>query len=121
MIIIKRIMISLILILLSYHSFSCDYPAPPKNLPDGATSDKDQMVLGVNKIALYQESMSAYLACIEKNEIEAMKSLNNIDENEKNLRKELFNKKYIAAIETQIKIVEMFNVEIREFKAKLKK
>ena len=119
MIIIKRIMISLMLILLSYPSFSCDYPAPPKNLPDGATSDKNQMLSGVKKIASYQENMSAYLACIEKNEIEAMKNLANIDENEKNLRKELFNKKYNAAIETQIRTVEIFNVEIREFKARL--
>ncbi|MBM37948.1 MAG: hypothetical protein CMO97_02630 [Woeseia sp.] len=120
MINIKRIIISFILILLSYPAFSCDYPTPPNNLPDGATSNKDQMLSGVKRIASYQEEMSSYLACIEENEIETMKNLTDLNENEKNIRKELFNKKYNAAIESQIRTVEMFNVEIREFKAKLK-
>jgi len=117
---VKKIVISYMLTCYASLSFACDYPSPPKDLPDGANSNKEEMLAGVREIASYQDDMSAYLSCIEKNEIAATKSLTNISENEKKLRSELFNKKYNAAIETQIRTVEIFNIEIRRFKEKSK-
>ena len=119
MIKIQKLIISMVLIFCAPLALACNYPTPPKDLPDGTTSTKDEMLAGVKLIAAYQEDMTAYLSCIETNEIEANKALAG-DGDEKKQRKELFEKKYNAAISTQIRTVELFNVEIRVFKEKLK-
>lgn len=97
-------------------AFACDYPAPPKDLPDGATADIAAMKVGVKKIAEYQENMSTYLSCIEAEEAVAVMSLDEDDEDGKDQRKEMFDKKYNAAVDEQTRTVEQFNVEIREYK-----
>ena len=101
-------------------AFACDYPAPPKNLPDGASSSKDEMIAGVKLISAYQENMTEYLACIEADEIVATQALADSDEDGKAQRKELFDKKYNAAIDEQTLAVEEFNAQIRAFKAQAK-
>lgn len=86
-------------------------------MPDGATSSKDEMIAGVKKIGKYQEDMTAYLSCIEADEIVASQQLGD-DEDAKKQRKEMFDKKYNAAVDEQTRTVEEFNIEIREFKAR---
>lgn len=99
-------------------AFACDYPGPPKNLPDGSTSSKDEMIAGVKEIAVYQESMTSYLECIEADEVVAVKALDDDDEEARTQRKQMFDKKYNAAVDEQTKTVEQFNAEIREFKSR---
>lgn len=99
-------------------ALACDYPAPPKDLPDGATATKDEMLAGVKSIAAYQEKMTAYLACIEADEVVAMQALADDDTEGKAQREALFSKKYNAAVDEQTRTVEEFNVQIRAFKSR---
>lgn len=115
---IKNSLISLALIAAAPLALACDYPAPPKDLPDGASANKEEMLAGVKKIAAYQDDMTAYLSCIEADEVVAMQALAEDDVEGKEQRQLMFDKKYNAAVEEQTRTVEEFNVEIREFKAK---
>ena len=115
-----KALISIALIFAMPLAFACDYPAPPKNLPDGESSDKEQMLAGVKMISVYQESMSEYLACIEADEIVAVQALADDDTKGKQQRKSMFDKKYDAAVDEQTRTVEQFNAEIRAYKARSK-
>ena len=115
---IKKILIATTLILAAPFVFACDYPAPPKNLPDGASSTKDEMLVGVKLISTYQEDMATYLACVEADEVVAVQALADDDEEGKKQRAMMFEKKYNAAVEEQTRAVEEFNAEIRAYKSR---
>lgn len=116
----KQVLISIALIFLSPLAFACDYPAPPKNLPDGASATRADMLAGVKMISVYQDNMSLYLACIESDEIMATQALSDDDKAGRKQSKLMFDKKYNAAVDEQTKTVEQFNAEIREFKRRSK-
>lgn len=113
-----KVLVSLALVFAAPLALACNYPAPPKDLPDGATATKDEMLAGVKTISAYQEKMTEYLACIEADEIIAMQSLDDDDEDGKKQGKIMFDKKYNAAVESQTSTVEKFNAEIRAYKAR---
>jgi len=113
-----KIIFSLALIFATPLALACDYPAPPKTLPDGATATKDEMLAGVKLISAYQENMEGYLSCIEADQVVAVQALAEGDEDGKNRSKSNFNKRYNAAVEDQTKTVEKFNLEIRTYKAR---
>ncbi len=111
-----NVIIAAAVILAAPLAVACDYPAPPKDLPDGSTSEIADMKVGVKRIAKYQSDMSTYLTCIEADEAVAVLSLDAGDEDGKKQRKSMFDKKYNAAVDEQTATVEKFNAEIREFK-----
>ena len=99
-------------------ALACEYPARPDSLPDGASATKEEMLAGVKMINAYQEDMSTYLSCIEADEVVAIQALDSDDADAKAKRKEMFNKKYNAAVEEQTMVVEEFNAQIRAYKAR---
>ena len=107
--------ITLVLTFCASIALACDYPASPKEHPNGATASKEEMLAGVKVIADYQEVMATYLACIESEEIVAVQA---IDDDAKDQRKSMFDKKYNAAVDEQTRTVELFNAEIRAFKSR---
>ena len=113
-----KILISIVLMTAAPFALACDYPAPPKNLPEGASASKQEMLAGVKMIAAYQETMSEYLTCIEADEIVATQALADDDEEGKKQLKTMSNKKYNAAVDEQTRTVELFNAEIRAYKAR---
>jgi hypothetical protein len=117
---ITEVLISVALATVAPIALACDYPAPPKDLPDGATASKEEMLAGVKMIATYQEKMSEYLTCLEADEIVATQALGDDDEDSKKKLKTMSNKKYNAAVDEQAGTVELFNAEIRAYKARSK-
>ena len=115
---ISRILIATTLILAAPFVFACDYPAPPKSLPDGASSTKDEMLAGVKMISAYQEDMTTYLACLEADEVVAVQALADDDEEGKEQHAMMSEKKYNAAVEEQTRTVEEFNAQIRAYKTR---
>lgn len=113
-----KVLISLVLVFAAPLALACDYPAPPKNLPDGATSTRDEMLAGVKAISGYQADMTEYLACIEADEVVTTQALADDDEEGRQQSKMMFDKKYNAAVDEQTKTVEQFNAEIRAFKSR---
>jgi hypothetical protein len=112
-----KLLISLALVFITPFALACDYPAPPKNLPDGSSATKDDMLAGVKTISEYQAEMAEYLDCIEADQIVATQALADDDEEGKKRGQSNFDKKYNAAVDEQTKTVEKFNLEIRAFKA----
>ncbi len=98
-------------------ALACDYPSTPKDLPNGATATKEEMLEGVKVIAKYQEKMETYLSCIEADEVVALQAISDDDE-AKAQRKVMFDKKYNAAVDEQTRTVEEFNAQIRAYKAR---
>jgi predicted outer membrane protein len=113
-----KLIISLAFVFATPLALACDYPAPPKDLPDGTSATKDEMLAGVKMISEYQEFMTAYLSCIEANQVVALQTLGDEDEDAKTRSTTNFDKRYNSAVEEQTKAVEMFNLEIREYKAR---
>jgi hypothetical protein len=112
-----KVLIFLALVFVTPLALACDYPAPPKSLPDGSSATKDEMLAGVKTISAYQETMAVYLACIEADQIVATQALADDDEEGKTRKQSNFDKKYNSAVDEQTKTVEKFNLEIRAFKA----
>jgi hypothetical protein len=113
-----KLFLSLALVFAAPLALACDYPAPPKNLPDGAAATKEEMLAGVKSISAYQQDMTAYLSCIEADQIVALQALGEDDEEGKTRSNGNFDKRYNAAVEEQTKAVEQFNLEIRTYKAR---
>ncbi len=115
-----KVLISLALLAAAPVALACDYPAPPRDLPSGATATKDEMLAGVATISEYQAKMTEYLSCIEAEEVVAMQALAEDDVEGRAQSKLMFDKKFNAAVDEQTTTVELFNVEIRAFKARSK-
>lgn len=113
-----KLLISIAFLVASPLAFSCDYPAPPKDLPLGASATKEEMLAGVKLISKYQENMTEYLTCIEADEVVAVQAFDDDDTDAKDQSKMMFDKKYNAAVDEQSRTVEKFNAEIRAFKAR---
>lgn len=102
---------------LAQDGFACDYPKRV-DVPDGATATKDEMIAGQRGVKSYISDMETYLACIEAEEAQAMLALGDeVDEEAKLQREEMFNKKYNAAVEEMNLVAEEFNVQVRAYKA----
>ncbi|MDH3333202.1 MAG: hypothetical protein OEM30_02280, partial [Gammaproteobacteria bacterium] len=86
------------------------------DVPNGATATKDEMIAGQKGVKTYMASMEEYLACIEADEAQAVLALNNVNEDTKRQREDLFNKKYNAAVEEMNLVAEEFNVQVRAYK-----
>ena len=113
-----KFIISLALVFATPLALACDYPAPPKDLPDGTTATKEEMLAGVKMISAYQELMSTYLSCIEADQAVALQALGDEDDDAKTRSSTNFDKRYNAAVEEQTKTVEIFNLEIRSYKSR---
>jgi len=114
---ITKTLVSIAFLFAASVSMACDYPTPPKELPDGKTATKEEMLAGVKKISEYQEAMTTYLACIEADQVVALQALAEEDEEGRKASNDNFNKRYNAAVDEQTRTVEMFNLEIRAYKA----
>jgi hypothetical protein len=112
-----KVLVSIALVIATPLALACDYPAPPKDLPNGATAAKEEMLAGVKLISKYQEDMAVYLSCIEADQIVALQAVADDDEDGKARSEDNFDKRYNAAVDEQTKTVEIFNLEIRAYKA----
>ena len=113
-----KLLVSLALVFAAPFALACDYPAPPKDMPDGATATKEEMLVGVRAISAYQEKMTGYLSCIEADQVVALQALAEDDEEGETRSKTNFDKRYNAAVDEQTKTVEQFNLEIRTYKSR---
>jgi hypothetical protein len=95
-------------------ALSCEYPART-DVPDGNTATKDEMVAGQRSVKSYMAAMEEYLSCIETAEQETIAG-GDLDEDAKQQRIAMFNKKYNAAVEAMNLIAEQFNAQVRAYK-----
>ena len=96
---------------------ACDYPQRV-GVPNGSTATKEEMIAGQRGIKDYLAAMDEYLACIETAEQETVAGVDESDEDAKQQRIEMFNKKYNAAVEEMNLVAEEFNIQVRAYKAR---
>jgi len=114
----KNIMTSLIsvaFLLSAPLALACDYPQRV-DVPNGTTATKEEMIAGQRSIKDYLATMDVYLACIEAAEQQTVAGLAEPDEDAKQQRIEMFNKKYNAAVEEMNLVAEEFNLQVRAYK-----
>ncbi len=95
-------------------ALSCDYPERT-HVPNGNTATKDEMVAGQRNVKSYMAAMETYLSCIETAEQETVAG-GDLDEDARQQRIAMFNKKYNAAVEEMNLIAEQFNAQVRAYK-----
>ena len=114
---ISQTLASAILLLVTPIAFSCEYPQRV-GVPDGTTASKEEMIAGQRGVKEYISAMDEYLACIEDAEQKTVAGLDKSDEDSKQQRIEMFNKKYNAAVEEMNLVAEEFNIQVRAYKAR---
>jgi len=114
----NRLAVSVVALFLAQGALACDYPERVKNMPDGNSATRDEMIDGKKAVQSYITNMESYLSCIEAEEAQAVIAMGDVGEDEKKQRAETFNKKYNAAVEEMNLVAEQFNVEVRAFKAR---
>lgn len=100
---------------LSPLAIACDYPQRA-GVPDGNTATKEEMIEGQRGVKTYIAAMEEYLACIESAEQETVAGNDDLDEEERQQRIEMFNKKYNAAVDEMNLVAAEFNIQVRAFK-----
>lgn len=111
-----RLAVSLAALLLTQGALACDYPERIKDMPDGSTATRDDMIASKKAVETYISTMNAYLSCIEAEEAQAVIALGGLDDKAKAQRAENFNKKYNAAVEEMNLVAEEFNIQLRAYK-----
>jgi hypothetical protein len=94
---------------------ACDYPQRA-SVPDGATATKEEMIQGQRSVKSYMAAMEEYLSCIESAEQETVAGNDNLDEDARQQRIAMFNKKYNAAVDEMNLVAAEFNMQVRAFK-----
>ena len=113
-----QLAVSVAALLLAQVALACDYPARLKDIPDGNSATRDEMIAGKKAVQSYIANMESYLACIEAEEAQSVIALGNVDEDTKKQRNATFNKKYNAAVEEMNLVAEEFNIQLRAFNAR---
>ena len=116
---ITKMVCSVIAIFMAPLALACDYPTRA-DVPDGATATKEEMIAGQRGVKSYMGVMEEYLSCIEAAEQETVAGPNEKDEEARQQRIDMLNKKYNAAVEEMNLVAEEFNTQVRAYKERSK-
>ena len=111
----SRALFATIVVLGAQSVWACDYPQRTE-VPNGNSATKDEMIEGQRNVKSYMAAMEEYLACIESAEQETVAGGDDLDEEQKQQRIAMFNKKYNAAVEEMNLLAEQFNAQVRAYK-----
>ena len=100
----------------------CTYPKAPTGLPDGATATQDEMVSGMKTIKEYNNAVTAYLGCLEK-EMNTRIEAAGPDAKPEQVEqiKAIHTKRHNAAVEELEENAARFNEQVKVYKAREKK
>jgi hypothetical protein len=101
---------------------ACEAPAPPSELPDGATATREQMVSAHGTVKAFDQATTIYAQCVDTTAYQAgvqFKSVATSADTEalSALQTQLHN----AAIDKDQTLASRFNVQLRRFKARDRK
>lgn len=108
---------SLALSLLASSALACDYPSRVE-VPNGDTATKEEMIEVQRSVKDYVATMESYLDCLLEEEKTARNRIEDLSPEDEQLREDLLNKKYNAAVDEMEVIVARFNAEVQAYKAR---
>ena len=99
------------------NTLACEYPSRV-DIPDGDTASKDEMIEGQRNVKSYVATMEAYLKCLVDEEKAARAQLEEMSAEDEQLREDMLNKKYNAAVDEMENVAARFNAEVQAYKAR---
>jgi len=96
---------------------TCIYPRAPQHVPDGKTATYDEMVAAQKAVQQFNEDITAYNACLDM-EMSALVQSGSYDENRLNELRAMQAKKNNAAVDEVQAVADLFNEQLRIFKAR---
>ncbi len=112
-----KIVCAVSLLTIAPSGFACDYPSRVK-VPDGAMATKEDMLVGQKEVKAFVADMEAYLECIVVDEKQARMDMDSLESEDEQLREEMLNKKYNAAVDDMERIAAAFNVAVQDFRSR---
>ncbi len=85
-------------------------------MPNGMTATKEDMLNGQRNVKEFVAVMEVYLECIVAEEKESRSQTENLDSEEEQLREDLLNKKYNAAVDDMEIVAANFNAAVQSYK-----
>lgn len=108
---------TILLLVLVPAAHACDYPARI-DVPNGMTATKEQMMEGQRDVKSYVAAMETYLDCLLEEEKAARSQMDNLSAEDEQLREDLLNKKYNAAVDEMETVAALFNAEVRAYRSR---
>ena len=97
----------------------CPYPAAPDKLPDGATATLEEMLAGQKTVKEYQQKITDYTACIDKDVDEQIaKAGDKLKPEQKTDMQRIAAQKHNAAVDQAQAIADRFNEQVKVYKAR---
>lgn len=90
-------------------SAGCDYPKQPRDLPNGKSEGKEEMLAAQQQVKAYVAEMEGYLKCLD-DELNAMGE----DVTEEHIL--IRDKRHNAAIDAMDAVASSFNTAVRAYK-----
>ena len=112
-----RFISTTLLLALTSAGFACDYPTKV-DMPDGMTATKEDMLSGQRNVKKFVADMEVYLECIVAEEKESRSLTEDLDPGDEQLREDLLNKKYNAAVDDMEIVAANFNIAVQSYKAR---
>lgn len=105
------------LLLLAPLALACDYPSRVE-IPNGNSASKAEMIEGQRNVKEYVAKMEAYLKCLLEEEKNARIEMEDLSAEDEQLREDMLNKKYNAAVDEMEKVAARFNDEVGAYRTK---
>jgi hypothetical protein len=97
----------------------CVYPKAPAANPDGRTATKDEMVAGMRAIKEYNAAVSAYQNCLDQESNARVEALgSNATKEQVDQIKAIYQKRMDAAAQELESHAQLFNEQVKVFKAR---
>jgi len=97
----------------------CPYPAAPDKLPDGATATLEQMLAGQKAVKAYQQAITDYTTCIDKEvDDQIAKAGDKLKPEQKTDMQRIAAQKHNAAVDQAQAIADRFNEQVKVYKTR---
>ncbi len=106
-----------VLLFAAQSALACDYPTRV-TIPSGSTASKEEMIAGQRDVKAFVASMETYLDCLVEEEKTTRAQLDDLSPEDEQMREDMLNKKYNAAVEEMEKMAARFNEEVQTYKAR---
>ena len=101
---------------------ACTYPKAPEKIPDGTTSNLDEMKAGIKAVKQFDTDITAYQACVEAENTAAMQAAGDkLPEDKKKDMMRMMSQKINAAADESAALAARLNEQIRVYKTKTAK
>ncbi len=113
----SKILGTVVLLFSAQSAIACDYPARV-SIPNGSSATKEEMIAGQRDVKAFVASMETYLDCLLEEEKTTRAQLDDLSAEDEQMREDMLNKKYNAAVEEMEKVAARFNEEVQAYKAR---